>query len=96
VREYLKLTGTGGQTGSFPYSEISNHYEPNEACQTSIRKRPLRPPFLSPISRFPAFLVELMLCSLVVGDLVKGSTGETQKAVELFRTSQRRLLWGAR
>jgi hypothetical protein len=47
--------------------------------------------------RFPGFLVELMLCSLVVGDLVKGSTGETQKAVEMFRhTSKKRLLWGAR
>src|SRR6266481_4808249 len=31
-----------------------------------------------------------------VGDLVKGSTSETQKAVEMFRTSKRRLLWGAR
>ena len=40
--------------------------------------------------------MELMLCSLVVGDLVKGSTRETQKAVEMFRTSKRRLLWGAR
>jgi hypothetical protein len=27
---------------------------------------------------------------------VKGSTSETQKAVEMFRTSKRRLLWGAR
>jgi hypothetical protein len=42
-------------------------------------------------------LIELMLCSLVAGDLVKGSTGETQKAVEMFRhTGKRRLLWGMR
>ncbi len=42
--------GTGGQTGSFPSLKISNHYEPNESCQTNIRKRSVCPRFPSPIS----------------------------------------------
>src|SRR5216684_5795489 len=33
----------GGQTGSFPFCGISNHYEPNESCQTNIRIRPFCP-----------------------------------------------------
>src|SRR5216683_5875315 len=47
--------GTGGQTGSFPSLKISNHFEPNESCQTNIRKRSVCPRFPSPIScpRFP-------------------------------------------
>src|SRR5258708_3188717 len=36
---------TGGQTGSFPSLEISNQYEPNERCQTNIRKRSVCPQF---------------------------------------------------
>src|SRR5260370_38579506 len=30
----------GGQTGSFPFSEVSSYYEPSESCETNIRKRP--------------------------------------------------------
>jgi len=45
-------------------------------------------------ANLPGFLVELMLSSLVVRGLVKGSTGETPKAVKMFRhTSKRRLGW---
>jgi hypothetical protein len=47
-------------------------------------------------ANLPGFLVELMLSSLVVRGLVKGSNGETPRAVEMFRhTSKRGLLWGA-
>src|SRR3981189_202629 len=31
----------GGQTGSFPFSEASSHYEPSESCEINIRKRPV-------------------------------------------------------
>src|SRR6266481_5908483 len=47
-RREVSLLGTGGQTGSFPSLKISNHYEPNESCQTNIRKRSVCP-------RFPRF-----------------------------------------
>src|SRR6266849_3763121 len=43
-------------------------------------------------ANLPGFLVELMLSSLVVRGLVKGSTGETPKAVEMFRRTQFRKL----
>src|SRR5713101_9289455 len=33
----------GGQTGSFPFSEVFSHYEPSESCETNIRKRPVCP-----------------------------------------------------
>jgi len=33
----------GGQTGSFPFFEVSSHYEPGESCETNIRKRPVCP-----------------------------------------------------
>src|SRR5258708_28945250 len=33
----------GGQTGSFPFFEVSSHYEPSESCETNIRKRPVCP-----------------------------------------------------
>src|SRR6266481_3387050 len=36
-------TGNRGQTGSFPFSEVSSHYEPSESCETNIRKRPVCP-----------------------------------------------------
>src|SRR5712664_1316509 len=36
--------GEWGQTGSFRYSGVSNHCEPNESCQTNIRKRRVCPP----------------------------------------------------
>src|SRR5229473_8081216 len=42
-----------GQTGSFPFSEVSSHYEPSESCETNIRKRPVCPRFPSPVPRFP-------------------------------------------
>jgi len=47
-------TGTGnrGTDGKFPYSEISNHYEPNESCQTNIRKRPSVPKFRPQVPKF--------------------------------------------
>src|SRR6266852_4475565 len=32
-----------GQTGSFPFSEASSHYEPSESRKTNIRKRPVCP-----------------------------------------------------
>src|SRR5260370_21161116 len=41
---------TGGQTGSFPSPKISNHYEPNESCQTNIRKRSVCPRFRQGVS----------------------------------------------
>ena len=34
-------TDGGGQTGSFPFSEVSSHYEPSESCETNIRKPPV-------------------------------------------------------
>jgi hypothetical protein len=39
-------------------------------------------------ANLPGFLVELMLSSLVARGLVKGSTGETPKAIEMFRRTQ--------
>src|SRR6266849_7740672 len=44
----------GGQTGSFPSPKISNHYEPNESCQTNIRKRCVCPRFRRTSSSSPA------------------------------------------
>src|SRR6266481_3255524 len=38
-------TGNRGQTGSFPFSEVSSRYEPSESCETNIRKRPVCPRF---------------------------------------------------
>src|SRR5713101_6466074 len=43
-------------------------------------------------ANLPGFLVELMVSSLVVRGLVKGSTGETPEAVEMFRDTQFRKL----
>src|SRR6267378_6003510 len=42
VMSQASLDG-GGQTGSFPFSELSSHYEPSESCETNIRKRPVCP-----------------------------------------------------
>ena len=39
----VRFVDGGGQTGSFPLSEVSSHYEPSESCETNIRKRPVRP-----------------------------------------------------
>src|SRR6267378_5131067 len=39
----LRVGTRVGTDGKFPCSEISNRYEPNESCQTSIRKRPVCP-----------------------------------------------------
>src|SRR5229473_6155837 len=43
----------GGQTGSFPFFEVSSHHEPSESCETNIRKRPVCPRFprLSPVPK---------------------------------------------
>src|SRR5258708_37860210 len=43
-------------------------------------------------ANLPGFLVELMMSSLVVRGLVKGSTGEAPKALEMFRRTQFRKL----
>src|SRR6266478_3792826 len=63
----------GGQTGSFPFSEVSSHYEPSESCETNIRKRPVCPRFprLSPISPsvpdFPEFPVSPVTLRILPG-----------------------------
>ena len=41
--ELFRFGVRGGQTGSFPFSEASSHYEPSESCETNIRKRPVCP-----------------------------------------------------
>src|SRR5229473_2318178 len=43
ARSHSRNAYGGGQTGSFPFSEVSSHYEPSESCETNIRKRPLCP-----------------------------------------------------
>src|SRR5260370_14642366 len=42
-----------GQTGSFPFFEVSSHYEPSESCETNIRKRPVCPRV--PVCTFSTF-----------------------------------------
>src|SRR5216684_9139715 len=57
----------GGQTGSFPFCGISNHYEPNESCQTNIRIRPVCPrvrPRVPPARRLNRRLGPLPLYTL--------------------------------
>ncbi len=41
----------GGQTGSFPFSEVASHYEPNESCETNVRKRSACPRFPGEMDR---------------------------------------------
>src|SRR5260370_22720460 len=43
ARSHSRNAYGGGQTGSFPFSEVSSHYEPSESCETNIRKRPVCP-----------------------------------------------------
>src|SRR6266852_1694450 len=49
ARSHSRNAYGGGQTESFPLSEVSSHYEPSESCETNIRKRPVCPRFLSPV-----------------------------------------------
>src|SRR5260370_14227402 len=54
---------TWGQTGSFPFSEVSSHYEPSESCETNIRKRPVCPRVptrLSPSSHRESFRASVL------------------------------------
>src|SRR6266478_2504899 len=43
ARSHSRNAYGGGQTESFPLSEVSSHYEPSESCETNIRKRPVCP-----------------------------------------------------
>src|SRR5713226_10531414 len=43
ARSHSRNAYGGGQTGSFPLSETSNHYEPSKSCRTNFRKRPVCP-----------------------------------------------------
>src|SRR6266478_8336830 len=73
ARSHSRNAYGGGQTGSFPFSEVSSHYEPSEACETNIRKRPVCPQFprLSPISPsvpdFPEFPVSPVTLRILPG-----------------------------
>src|SRR5260370_36966265 len=43
ARSHSRNAYGGGQTGSFPFSEVFSHYEPSESSETNIRKRPVGP-----------------------------------------------------
>src|SRR5258708_24951904 len=47
--------GERGQTGSYPFSESSTHYEPDKSCRTNIRKRSVCPRVWSSPSLVPEF-----------------------------------------
>src|SRR5712691_6987645 len=43
ARSHSRKAYGGGQTRSFPFSEVFSHYEPSESSETNIRKRPVCP-----------------------------------------------------
>src|SRR5258708_3089438 len=63
ARSHSRNAYGGGQTGSFPFSEVSSHYEPSESCETNIRKRPVCPRVptrLSPSSHRESFRASVL------------------------------------